>query len=762
MAPNRLVYKFLTESDNWSAVVDKINYNFDQNKAFGGGDKGDIGKEGLRGLPGATGIGKIGNTGLKGATIAFVQVALVDGQQVTDPSLRLDDVVIDSNGSFYSIIKNNVGDLIYKFQYSLASAVAGSIVETENQVASQSTNPIVKWFLRATGNPKDSNALFVDRVIGTVTDEAQLYRVVLGDSGYTLLQNATLTLINILPSAVAVTAKDKFFAQLAFKYRGGPAINSSSNTGYLRYLELNKNETTPAGPDDTYMIIDNISAGFGAVHDSLTSDASYAVVRGRNTRFVGKTAIDQLYQSGALNSASAYMEVVVDPSQVLLHAPGYYKIESLTAELSLAAATLMSFNSPKNFFRNSLYIGNGNYSGSNTYAPANGAVVEGAVGIGYTSAPYNGDGTMLAVNGPIYTSSGVVIFSGVVGNLEHVWVDDRNDIPGVGGLFHMVADAAFKADGNAGLKIGRLFTNQIDSYDSVIIGDSGWTPGLSKGLSVQGRSFFNDITEANGKFFSWNDSEFHGTVAMETNNFYTRVASQVDLRGGDKLYLGATGINYSIWRYYNTGGARYEYLGFRSDINDWVATLNNVERRLWHSGNQGPGSGLNADLLDGIDSTGFVRFGVRSDGDYVWIRSTNPSLAFAVTQQNGGAPIQRWFAGGGDGSEKASLDYNGILSAVDFNITSDRRLKKNIKSIKTAKDIINALNPVTFNWKNSLDTRSKASFVAQEVKEILPDAVSELETGMSISNSHLIPFLVKGLQEAFAEIELLKKKLTEK
>lgn len=49
------------------------------------------------------------------------------------------------------------------------------------------------------------------------------------------------------------------------------------------------------------------------------------------------------------------------------------------------------------------------------------------------------------------------------------------------------------------------------------------------------------------------------------------------------------------------------YLAFypKSDNNFYLRTSAGVERRLWDSGNHGPGSGLNADLLDGLHSSEF-------------------------------------------------------------------------------------------------------------------------------------------------------------
>jgi hypothetical protein len=167
----QLVFKSITESDDFSAIVDKFNYNFDIVKAFGGGDRGKIGNEGKRGLPGSTGIGKKGETGIKGATIQFIQFSLSDGDLVNDPLHREGDIIVDSGGNFFSVISNNVGTLVYRFDYAITSAITGSLVVTERQIFDEGTNTIIKWYLRDTGNDKDRNAVFADRIVGATTDE---------------------------------------------------------------------------------------------------------------------------------------------------------------------------------------------------------------------------------------------------------------------------------------------------------------------------------------------------------------------------------------------------------------------------------------------------------------------------------------------------------------------------------------------------------------------------------------------------------------
>jgi len=727
---NRLAYRFLTESDNWSAVVEKINYNFDQNKAFGGGDKGDIGNPGMRGLPGATGIGKKGDQGLKGATIAFTQTALTDGQAIISVDHREGDVIIDSNGSFFSIIKNNVGNLVYKFEYSLAATVSGSIVETETAILAQSANPIIKWFLRTTGDPKAANAMFVDRVVGAVTDEAQLYRVVIGDSGYPLLQNAAFTVVNILPSDVVTSAKQNFFAQIAFKYRSSPNSNVSSNTGYLRYMELNKNETSPVGPDDTYMLIDNVSAGFGAVHDALTTDASYALVRGKNVRFMGKTAMDQLYNNGTINNANSYLDAIIDTSLVSLISNRGMLMRSLTNEVVIGGGTYIAHDAPKHLFSTGIYIGAGNFNGANTYVPANGAVIEGAVGIGMTSAPYVANNVKLHVAGGIKLDAlSAMMWGNTAGALEHIWKDDIV-YQNVTSTFHFTK-GNYKANGNAGIKSGAVFTTRGEIYDRLIIGDQGWHAGFAKGAAIQGEVLLNGKATVNGVFLT---------------------TGQTVINRGYDAFIGSAddAADYALWRYWNNNAAKlqYEWLGYRSSTDKWVLSWNGVERDLIHTGNGG---------------NFYWRKNFAETGDYMEFHANgvSPTTALRVHQDNVGASyIQSWHFN--SGAPTAYMHVNGTLYAQDVWILSDKKLKKNIKSIGSAWDIIKKLRPVSFQWKNDKTGATHTGMIAQETQTVIPHAVVESNIGsgaLTVSNNEILPYVISCLQEAMKKIEYLEQQL---
>ena len=72
------------------------------------------------------------------------------------------------------------------------------------------------------------------------------------------------------------------------------------------------------------------------------------------------------------------------------------------------------------------------------------------------------------------------------------------------------------------------------------------------------------------------------------------------------------------------------------------------------------------------------------------------------------------------------------------------------------------LRPVSFNWIDGPDDRTRFGLVAQDLLEVIPDAVSQSEnrideeTGvksevpteyMGINYSMVIPFLIKAIQE---------------
>ena len=102
------------------------------------------------------------------------------------------------------------------------------------------------------------------------------------------------------------------------------------------------------------------------------------------------------------------------------------------------------------------------------------------------------------------------------------------------------------------------------------------------------------------------------------------------------------------------------------------------------------------------------------------------------------------------------LTYGG----TSWGVVSDIRLKKNIEPLKNSLELINKLNPITYNWKDETLNNNNIGFIAQEVQEILPEITEDYdikgEKYLGMRTTDLIPFLVKSIQELSKELNDIK------
>ena len=107
----------------------------------------------------------------------------------------------------------------------------------------------------------------------------------------------------------------------------------------------------------------------------------------------------------------------------------------------------------------------------------------------------------------------------------------------------------------------------------------------------------------------------------------------------------------------------------------------------------------------------------------------------------------------------AAVTYAGVQ--VAWTVTSDKRLKSNIKDSDLGLDFIKQLRPVSYIRKNDESKKSEYGFIAQEVKETLKNngvtnsgIISEADDStMSVRYNDLIAPMVKALQEQQKLIE---------
>ena len=119
-----------------------------------------------------------------------------------------------------------------------------------------------------------------------------------------------------------------------------------------------------------------------------------------------------------------------------------------------------------------------------------------------------------------------------------------------------------------------------------------------------------------------------------------------------------------------------------------------------------------------------------------------------------------------DGVRDMSLENDGELHvrgdviAFSTTITSDQKLKENIKTVDNPIEKVMALSGVTFNWKEN--GKASAGVIAQDVEEVLPSAVKEVEnmdktdTHKVVDYNQLSALFIESIKELKHENELLK------
>jgi len=270
---------------------------------------------------------------------------------------------------------------------------------------------------------------------------------------------------------------------------------------------------------------------------------------------------------------------------------------------------------------------------------------------------------------------------------------------------------------------------------------------------------------------------------------------------------------------FHVSGDYAAYFGLKGDINDFAVggwSMGATYYRLWHAGNDGSGSGLDADLLDGINSGSFLRSDTSDtmsgdltvagildvwdsasiDGFTVWHAgndgsgsgldadlldgqhgsyylnynnlSNTPTIALNLADDtSNNITMYPLFYEATSGTTEdiytssTKLQYNpstGTLSATNLNSLSDATKKTNIETIDNALDITTKLRGVRYDWIDN--KKSSIGLIAQEVEEILPEIVETSSDNMkTIAYGNLVGLLIESVKDLKSEINTLKQEI---
>ena len=105
-----------------------------------------------------------------------------------------------------------------------------------------------------------------------------------------------------------------------------------------------------------------------------------------------------------------------------------------------------------------------------------------------------------------------------------------------------------------------------------------------------------------------------------------------------------------------------------------------------------------------------------------------------------------------NGTNNPSLTSAGVWTDA-----SDASIKRDVDDLKYGLETINKLKPRSYHMRNhETDDDPQIGFVAQEIKEIIPECVSGEEGRMGIGYGRLNAVLVKAVQELSQKIDHLE------
>ncbi|EPU1127685.1 tail fiber domain-containing protein [Klebsiella pneumoniae] len=269
-----------------------------------------------------------------------------------------------------------------------------------------------------------------------------------------------------------------------------------------------------------------------------------------------------------------------------------------------------------------------------------------------------------------------------------------------------------------------------------------WTTGdaaVNGVLTVDGKARFNQefsvSTSVNVQNTGNSHLVFRKADGTEKGLIWADEPGSVSIRAG--------GVSGPTWNFWNSGSCQFP--GAISNYNGISSTTNY------------PGGNKN----DYLNTAGLVsRF---SNGAYasLYFQEYVGNYHQAILNVNGyGQDNSFYFRAGGD----FICTRNGSFDNVE--IRSDRRAKSDIKVIENALEKVETLSGNTYELHNtSGGTTRSAGLIAQEVQEVLPEAVTqdnEEDGGMlRLNYNSVIALLVESVKELSAEVKGLKAEIEE-
>lgn len=290
---------------------------------------------------------------------------------------------------------------------------------------------------------------------------------------------------------------------------------------------------------------------------------------------------------------------------------------------------------------------------------------------------------------------------------------------------------------------GGTVTGRLTITGDQLKATSLWTTGdaaVNGVLTVDGKARFNQEFSVSTSVNVQNDGNSH--VFFRKANGAEKGLIWADDPGN--VSIRTAGASGPVWNFWNSGSCQFP--GAISNYNGISSTTN-------YPAGQPNGTYNNTSGL-------VTRF---SNGAYasLYFQEYVGNYHQAILNVNGfGRDDNFYFRAGGD----FFCTRNGSFDNVE--IRSDRRAKSDIKVIENALEKVETLSGNTYELHNtSGGTTRSAGLIAQEVQEVLPEAVTqdnEEDGGMlRLNYNSVIALLVESVKELSAEVKGLKAEIEE-
>ena len=288
---------------------------------------------------------------------------------------------------------------------------------------------------------------------------------------------------------------------------------------------------------------------------------------------------------------------------------------------------------------------------------------------------------------------------------------------------------------------GGTVTGRLTITGDQLKATSLWTTGdaaVNGVLTVDGKARFNQEFSVSTSVNVQNDGNSH--VFFRKANGAEKGLIWADDPGN--VSIRTAGASGPVWNFWNSGSCQFP--GAISNYNGISTTTN-------YPAGQPNGTYNNTAGL-------VTRF---SNGAYasIYFQEYVGNYHQAILNVNGfGRDDNFFFRAGGD----FFCTRNGSFDNVE--IRSDRRAKSDIKVIENALEKVETLSGNTYDLHNtSGGTTRSAGLIAQEVQEVLPEAVTqdiEADGGLlRLNYNSVIALLVESVKELSAEVKELKSQL---